>query len=193
MDILLGIFSAFGLSASAGLNAYIPLLMIALLARFTNLINLSQPWDLLASWWIIGLLLVLSLIEFFADSIPAVNHINDVIQSFIRPAAGAIAFAASADVITEVNPVLSLAAGLLIAGGVHSVKALAVRPTVTAATGGTANLPVHILEDVTATLVSVLAIILPVILIFLVLVFTGLFLAFIFRRVSRTRMRMQRP
>jgi hypothetical protein len=193
MDILLGIFSAFGLSASAGLNAYIPLLMIALLARFTNLINLSQPWDLLASWWIIGLLLVLSLIEFFADSIPAVNHINDVIQSFIRPAAGAIAFAASADVITDVNPVLSLAAGLLIAGGVHSVKALAVRPTVTAATGGTANLPVHILEDITATLVSVLAIVLPVILIILVLVFTGLVLAFIFRKMSRTRMRIQRP
>jgi hypothetical protein len=193
MDILLGIFSAFGLSASAGLNAYIPLLAIALLARFTNLINLGQPWDLLTSWWIIGLLLVLALVEFFADSIPAVNHINDAIQTFIRPTAGAIAFAANAEVITQINPVLSLAAGLLIAGGVHSVKALVIRPTVTAATGGTANLPVHILEDVTATIMSVLSIVLPVIVIALVLVITGLLLAFILRRLFSPRMRMQRP
>jgi hypothetical protein len=193
VDILLGVFSAFGLSASAGLNAYIPLLMIALLARFTNVLNLSQPWDVLTSWWIIGLLLVLSLVEFFADSIPAFNHINDAIQSFIRPTAGAIAFAASAEVITEVNPVLSLAAGLLIAGGVHSVKALAVRPAVTASTGGTANLPVHIMEDVTATIVSILAIVLPVILIALALILTGLLMAFIFRRMARTRMRTQGP
>ena len=37
MELLTGLFSAFGLSASAGLNAYIPLLIIALMARFTHL------------------------------------------------------------------------------------------------------------------------------------------------------------
>ncbi|NMC54775.1 MAG: DUF4126 domain-containing protein, partial [Chloroflexi bacterium] len=42
MDIF-SIFSAFGLSASAGLNAYIPLLIVALLAKFTDLIKLSKP------------------------------------------------------------------------------------------------------------------------------------------------------
>jgi hypothetical protein len=47
------------------------------------------PWDTLSSWWIIGLLVVLSLIEFFADKAPAVNHISDIIQTFIRPTAGA--------------------------------------------------------------------------------------------------------
>ena len=96
MDAL-GIFSAFGLSASAGLNAYIPLLVVAFLAKFTNLIHLSSPYDALTSWWAIGVLLFLSLIEFFADKIPAVNHINDIIQTVIRPAAGAIAFAATAE------------------------------------------------------------------------------------------------
>ena len=67
MDLLMGVFSAFGLSASAGLNAYIPLLVIALLAKFTPLIKLTQPWDILTSWWIIGLLVVLATIECFAD------------------------------------------------------------------------------------------------------------------------------
>jgi len=159
MDIL----AAFGLSASAGLNAYIPLLVVSLLARFTDLIELSKPWSVLESWWIIGLLIVLSLVEFFADKVPAVNHVNDIIQTIIRPTAGAILFAASAHVITEIHPVISIAAGLLIAGSVHVVKAAAVRPAVTAATGGTANIPVSILEDVISTTLSLLSVILPVV------------------------------
>ncbi len=105
---LLGVMTAFGLSASAGLNAYIPLLTVALLARFTNLIALQSPWDTLTSWWVIGVLVVLSAVEFLADKVPAVNHINDIIQTFIRPVAGAILFAASANVITDIHPILSL-------------------------------------------------------------------------------------
>ncbi|WP_322792760.1 DUF4126 domain-containing protein [Bellilinea sp.] len=160
---LLEVFTAFGLSASAGLNAYIPLLVVALLAKFTDLLTLRPPWDALESCWIIGLLVVLSLIEFFADKVPAVNHINDLIQTFVRPTAGAIAFAASANVITDVHPVLSLGLGLLVAGGVHAVKTLAVRPAVTATTGGAGNVPVSIAEDVISTVLSILAVVVPVI------------------------------
>jgi len=159
---LLGVFTAFGLSASAGLNAYIPLLVIGLLARFTNLITLAPPWDTLSSWWILGLLLILSLVEFFADKVPAVNHINDLIQTFVRPTAGAIVFAASTRVITDIHPVLALAAGLFTAGAVHAVKSLAVRPAVTVTTGGAGNVPVSILEDALATFLSVMAVVLPV-------------------------------
>ena len=159
---VLNVFTAFGLSASAGLNAYIPLLVISLLAKFTNLIKLQAPWDTLTSWWIIGILVFLSAIEFFADKIPAVNHINDVIQTFVRPAAGAIAFAASAKVLTDIHPILSLGAGLFIAGGIHAVKAIAVRPAVTATTAGVGNTPVSILEDVVSTILSIVAVILPV-------------------------------
>lgn len=169
MDIF-NIFSAFGLSASAGLNAYIPLLVVSLLARFTNLLQLKEPWDALSSWWIIGLLVLLSLIEFFADKVPAVNHANDVIQSFIRPAAGAIVFAANANVLTEISPILSLACGLFIAGGVHTVKAAAVRPAVTATTGGAGNIPVSILEDIISTIVSILSVVVPVIMVVILIV-----------------------
>lgn len=174
MDIL-GIFSAFGLSASAGLNAYIPLLVVALLARFTTLLKLHQPWDALASWWIIGLLVVLSLIEFFADKVPAVNHINDIIQTFIRPTAGAIVFAASANVLTEVSPILSLACGLLVAGGVHAVKSAMVRPAVTATTAGAGNVPISILEDIVSTIVSVFSVLVPI----LVVVFLIILIAWV--------------
>lgn len=156
-----GVMAAFGLSASAGLNAYIPLLVVSLVAKFTGLIKLSEPWDALTSWWIIGLLIALSIVEFFADKFPAVNHVNDIIQSFVRPSAGAILFAASAQSITEVHPVLSIAAGILVAGSVNAVKSLVIRPAVTATTAGAANAPVSMLEDVTSTAVSALSILLP--------------------------------
>jgi uncharacterized membrane protein len=185
MDIL----AAFGLSASAGLNAYIPLLVVSLLARFTNLIELSEPWSAMESWWIIGVLILLSLVEFFADKIPAVNHINDAIQTFIRPTAGAVLFAASANVVTEIHPILSLAAGLLVAGSVHAVKSAAVRPAITATTGGAANVPVSILEDVVSTVLSVLSVLLPV-LVGIVLLLLAIWIILWLTRRSK---RYQRP
>lgn len=162
MELLTGILSAFGLSASAGLNAYIPILVIGVTAHYTDLIQLSSPWDTLANPWILILLGVLVIIEMLADKIPAVNHINDLIQTIVRPAAGAIVFAASARVISDIHPVLALGCGLLIAGSVHVVKAVAVRPAVTATTGGAANIPVSIAEDILATVTSLLAVLIPI-------------------------------
>jgi hypothetical protein len=184
MDIF-GIFSAFGLSASAGLNAYIPLLTISLLARFTNLIKLGEPWDLLTSWWIIGLLVFLSLIEFFADKIPLVNHINDIVMTFVRPAAGAIAFASAANVITEVHPVFSIGLGLVIAGGVHVVKSAVIRPVVTATTGGAGHIPVSITEDIISTVLSILSIVLPILIACLLILITTYLIWRIWRRPKR--------
>jgi hypothetical protein len=185
MEALLGIFSAFGLSASAGLNAYIPLLVVALLGRFTNLIELKPPFDILTNWWIIGLLVVLTAIEFFADKFPAVNHVNDAIQTFVRPVAGAIVFAASAQIFSDLHPVLALAAGILTAGAVHTVKAVAIRPVVTATTGGAGNTPVSILEDIAATVVSILSILIPI-LIFIILLLVLVLVIRHYWRKSRT-------
>lgn len=163
MELLTGIFTAFGLSASAGLNAYIPLLIVGAMAHyFPNLMKLSQPWDALSNPWIILMLCILVIIEMLADKIPAVNHINDLIQTFIRPAAGAIAFAASAHVVTNVHPVLALACGLLVAGAVHVTKSVVVRPAVTAGTAGAGNVPVSIAEDIASTALSIIAIVVPI-------------------------------
>jgi hypothetical protein len=187
METLLGVFSAFGLSASAGLNAYIPLLVVGVIAHyFPNTLKLSQPWDLIANPWILILLGVLVIIETLADKIPAVNHINDLIQTVVRPAAGAIVFAASAQVVTDVHPVIALACGLLIAGGVHVTKSAIVRPVVTATTGGAGNIPVSIAEDVAATGVSLLALFVPVIIGFLFVLFIAILILWLLRRRNQT-------
>lgn len=182
-ELFTGIFTAFGLSASAGLNAYIPLLAVGLIAHYSpQTLHLTQPWDTLANPWIILMLCILVIIEMLADKIPAVNHLNDLVQTVVRPTAGAIAFAASANVVTDVSPVLALASGLLIAGTVHVAKAGVVRPLVTATTGGTANIPVSIVEDITSTVLSVLAIILPIIIGTLIVVIAAFIVYWFYKR-----------
>ena len=182
MDLLLGIFTAFGLSASAGLNAYIPLLVVGVIAHYTDWITLNNPWDFLANPWVLIVLGILVIIEMLADKIPAVNHLNDAIQTFIRPAAGAIAFAASAKVITDIHPILALICGLLVAGSVHAVKSVAVRPVVTATTGGAGNVPVSIAEDIFSTVVSILAIVIPVMIAIILVLMLVLFILWRQRR-----------
>jgi hypothetical protein len=188
MELLTGIFTAFGLSASTGLNAYIPLLVVGLVARYTSLLKLNSPWDTLASPWIILLLCGLVIIEMLADKVPAVNHVNDLVQTFIRPAAGAIAFAASANVITNVHPILALAAGLLISGSVHVVKAGLVRPMVTASTGGAGNVPVSMAEDAVSTSLSLLAIVLPLLIGTLLVVVAAFLIWRIWQKAGRFQM-----
>ena len=181
------VFTAFGLSASSGLNAYIPLLIVSLIARFTNWIELSKPWNTLESWWVIGLLIVLSTVEFFVDKVPAINHINDIIQTFIRPAAGAVVFAASSK-LADVQPVLAMAAGLLIAGSVHAAKSMAVRPAITATTGGAGNVPVSIMEDVLSTVLSILAIIIPVLVAAIIILLVAFVIWWMWRRANRKQL-----
>jgi uncharacterized membrane protein len=187
-EAISGLSAAFGLSGSAGLNAYIPLLVVALAARFPMsdpLVKLQAPFDLLGSWWAIGLIAVLLVIEIVADKIPAVDTINDGIQTFVRPAAGAILFAGSANVITDIHPILSLGAGLLVAGGVHATKAAA-RPVVTVSTGGVGNPVVSTLEDIVAVVVSLLAVVLPIVAAIILLGFL-IFIIYVVRRWRRRK------
>lgn len=182
-----GIGAAFGLASSAGLNAYIPLLIVAIAARFplTNpLLTLGEPYNVIGSWWSIGILVILLAVEMTVDKIPAVDTINDTIQTFIRPTAGAILFAANANVITDIHPVLALAAGLILAGGVHVAKGVA-RPVVTATTAGTGNWLVSIVEDITAFFVSLFSIFLPLLAIILFAIAAYLSIRWYRRRQKR--------
>jgi hypothetical protein len=166
------IATAFGLSTSAGLNAYLPLLIVALTARYTDLLHLNKPWDVMTSGWVIGALAVLLLIEMTADKIPAIDTLNDGIQTFGRPVAGAVLFAASSGVVGDVHPVLAFIAGLLLAGSVHVVKTAA-RPMVTATTAGTGNWLVSLTEDALALISTIMAILAPIF-VALVALFCGL-------------------
>lgn len=166
-----GILAAFGLAAATGLNAYLPLLIVGLLARYTGLIALKAPWSALANPVVLVVIALLLAIEMTVDKIPAVDTVNDIIQTLFRPAAGAVLFAASGNIISEVSPVLAMICGLLIAGGVHTAKAVS-RPVVTGGTLGTGNPVVSLAEDAVSGVTTVLAVVAPVVLAALILLGT---------------------
>ncbi|WP_091555702.1 DUF4126 domain-containing protein [Micromonospora pattaloongensis] len=165
-----------GLAASAGLNAYIPLLTMGLLARYTDLMQLPAGWQWLGDGWVIAILALLLAVEVVADKVPVVDHVNDMVQTFVRPTAGGLAFGAgsSAETVTVSDPGqffssnqwVPIAIGVVIALAVHGVKSAA-RPVINATTAGFGAPVASTAEDATSVLVSVLAIVLPV----LVLVF----------------------
>ena len=76
-------------------------------------------------------------------------------------------------------------AGLLVAGTVHVAKAGVLRPIVTATTGGVANTPVSIAEDVTSTLLSVLSILMPIVIGTLLIVLVAFLFYWLSKRAER--------
>lgn len=155
----MGILTSIGLAIPAGLNAYIPLLAVAIAER-AGWLQLREPYGLMGEWWAIGLIGVLLVIELVADKVPAVDHINDVIQTVIRPTAGGLLFVAVSPASSSVHPVLYIVAGVIVAGTVHAAKATT-RPAVNATTAGFGAPVVSAIEDVLATVTSVVAIALP--------------------------------
>jgi hypothetical protein len=160
-----------GLAASAGLNAYIPLLLMGLLARFTDLVDLPHGWAWLSNGWVLVILGVLLAIEVVADKVPLVDHANDIVQTVVRPTAGGLAFGAgsSAQTVTVSDPGsffsshqwVPVVAGVLIALCVHGVKAAA-RPVINTATVGFGAPVASTAEDIGSVTMSLLALLVPV-------------------------------
>ena len=171
------IITAFGLAGSAGLNAYIPLLLVSVLGKL-GVIHLNAPFDVLTNPLVIVVLAALLVVELVVDKVPGADHVNDVVQTIVRPAAGAILFAGNSGAIGNLSPELSLALGLVMAFGVHAAKAAA-RPVVNATTLGVGAPIVSVVEDVTSLVGSLLAIFLPLVF----LIFVGV-IAFVIYRVS---------
>ncbi len=181
---VLVIVTGMGLAASAGLNAYIPLLIAAILMR-ADVITLQPPYDVLGSWPAIAILAVLLIVEFVADKVPAVDSINDIVQTVIRPASGAVLFAGAVAPDSTWTAAAAVIAGLTTAGGVHAVKST-VRPVANVTTGGVAAPVLSILEDVAAIALSIAAILLPI-LAALLLIGLAIAMVFLVRAALRRR------
>jgi hypothetical protein len=163
--------TAAGLSSAAGLNAYIPMLALGLMDRFTGLVDLPAGWDWLSNDWMLVILGILLVLEIIADKIPVVDSVNDWIQTLVRPASGGIVFASGvgAETVTVSDPDsffgsdqwVSVLVGVAIALVVHLAK-MAARPVLNAATVGTAAPVVSTAEDGVAVGLAAAAIFLPI-------------------------------
>ena len=153
------LLQSIGLAIPAGLNAYIPLLAVAV-SQKAGWLELREPYSLLGEWWAIALIGALLAVELVADKVPAVDHVNDVIQSVIRPVAGGLLAVAVSPASSSVHPAVLVVAGIIIAGTVHAAKATT-RPAVNTTTAGMGAPVVSVVEDVLATIATVVALLVP--------------------------------
>lgn len=176
---MLELLTGTGLATAAGLNAALPLIVLGALDRWTGLVQLPPDWAWLSNGWVLAILGVLLLLEVVADKIPGVDHVNDVVQTVVRPTAGGLAFGAGSgsQTVAVTDPAsfftsgtwVPVAIGVLLALTVHTGKALG-RPVVNATTLGAGAPVVSAVEDGTSLALTLAAILLPV----LVLVLLGL-------------------
>lgn len=149
-----------GLSASAGLNAYFPLLILALADRATNVVNLPTPYDWLSSNTGLLVILILLPLELVPDKIARIDRLSDFVHMAIRPGAAALAFMAVAHQNDHIHLVTAMILGLVIGGAVHWLKASS-RPQITASTRGLGNPIISLLEDTLSGALAIIAIFLP--------------------------------
>jgi hypothetical protein len=139
---------ALGAGFSSGLNLYATVATLGLLERF-GVIHLPPSLHVLAHPAVLVIAAVLYFVEFFADKIPYVDTVWDMIHTFIRPPAAALLAYSAAGAA----PAQWRWAAALLAGGValtsHGTKASA-RAAVNTTPEPLSNWALSLGEDVLA-------------------------------------------
>ena len=176
MGAVTSVLTAAGLGLGAGVNAYATLLVFGLLARWNPSMFAGELARFFSTTPALIVLAVLYTVEFLADKIPAVDHVWDVVHTFIRPAAGAlVAFAAVSPDVPEGARILATIVGGGAALGAHATKS-SLRVASSVMTGGTGNPILSIVEDIFAFVNAIIAILLPwLILLLIPLVIVAIF------------------
>lgn len=153
-----------GLASATGLRTFLPLLMLAVAARFEIFgVRLIEQMDWLGSWPAIAALAVATVAEFLGDKIPAVDHALNAIGYVTRPVAGAVA---AGSVFWAVDPTAAAVAGLIVgapAALAFNAAQTGTRVTSTATTGGLGNPVVSLIEDVLAFVTVIVAFLAPIV------------------------------
>lgn len=183
-EAVVGLMTALGLSTAAGLNAYLPLLIVGGLDRWTDLLTLDAPYDTLAEPGVMLAIGAVALVDFVGDKIPAIDSVLHAIGLVVAPVAGGlVALAATGN--EAVDPAFAVVLGVAAAGATHGARSI-VRPASTAFTGGAGNPVLSLGEDAISTLLAFSAVIVPVVAFVVALLVFGL-LFWGARRVWRRR------
>ena len=191
---MLELLTGTGLALAAGLNAWIPLVVLGALDRFTGLIELPAAWAWLANEWVLLILVVLLVLEFIADKVPGLDSVNDVVQTFVRPTAGGIVFGSgtAAQTSAVADPGAFAQSGQWIPIAVGVVTALvvsltksAVRPAANVATAGMAAPVLSTVEDVASVGLVFLAILIPVVMLVVIVALAWAIFGLLRRRRRR--------
>jgi hypothetical protein len=180
-DTLLSVFLGIGLSAATGFRVFVPLLILSIAALSGNL-TLAPEFAWIGSVPALILFAAATLIEIGGYLIPWLDNLLDAIATPTAIIAGVIV---TASVITDMSPVLRWALAIIAGGGAAAIvqsSTVLTRAASTGATGGCANPVVAIIEGAGSALLSILAIVAPIVAGIIALVVVSL-LFFVSRKI----------
>lgn len=196
---MLEILTGTGLATAAGLNAYVPLLLMGIVGRI-DWIQLPAGWLWLENEWVLVILGILFLIEIVADKVPAVDSVNDWIQTVVRPASGGIVFAGgigtSTVAVDDPGEFFSSGAWIPIIIGIVlalivSLAKTAVRPVANVMTAGVAAPALSTAEDGASIALTVFAFVAPLLVLLFLAMLIFCFVLLVRKMRKRRRLREQ--
>jgi uncharacterized membrane protein len=176
MDVLTTSGLAAGLAFLSGINAYLPLLIVGILARFHIIpgLQLNHEYAFLTNTITLVVLATLTILNFVADKVPGSSAIWNTMHTLLRPIAGALV-AGAVGMDHHSLPLLILGAATATLS--HMAK-MGIRTTASAVTGSAATPVMGMVEDVGVGIGLILVFIAPLVVLFLILIFLVLFLIF---------------
>jgi hypothetical protein len=185
-EALLSLAIGIGLAAATGMRVFVPLLVLGVAARLEWL-PLSTGFQWLSSWPAIIAMAVAAVLEIGAYYIPLIDNFLDLLAGPLAVMAGIVTTAA---VITDLPPLIRWSVAIVAGGGtagvVQTVMSV-VRLKSTTLTAGFGNFIVSTFELVASFAASLIAILAPVLAIFVVIGILVLFLALTRNRASVPR------
>jgi len=160
-ESVFGILIGVGLSAAAGFRVFIPLLGLSI-AGYFQWLPLGEGFAWIASWQALVAFSVAALLEVGAYYMPWLDHALDMI---LAPAAAIAGTILTASTVGDVSPFLKWSLAIVAGGGVSSLVHLGtagIRAAVSLPTGGLANPVVSSGEGLSALILTVLAVFIPV-------------------------------
>jgi len=161
MGTVLGLIIGIGLSAACGFRVFVPMLGVSI-AALTGHLTLFPGFEWMGTWPALIAFGTATVLEVATYYIPWVDNMMDALTT---PAAVIAGIIVTASVFGDVSPFLKWPTAIIAGGGVAGivqVGTVALRAGSSGTTGGMANSLVSTMELVGSILVTVLAIVLPI-------------------------------
>lgn len=191
MDTAVSIALGIGLAAAVGFRIFLPLL-VASIAAYTGHLHLNESFAWLGSLTAITMLSVAALVEVLAYYIPAVDNLLDTVTAPLALVAGTLV---SAAVIADMPPLIKWSTAIIAGGGVAAITqgiTTLVRAKSTAFTAGLGNPVVSTVEMFAAAIISLLALLAPLVALALVVFICWLTVRLMRKFLSADRAARQR-
>ncbi|MEM9273625.1 MAG: DUF4126 domain-containing protein [Cyanobacteria bacterium P01_F01_bin.143] len=160
MEIIIALCLGIALSAACGFRVFMPPLAMSMAANYGDF-NLSPELAWLGSYPAMIVLIVAVVVEVLAYYIPVVDNLLDLIEIPTAIAVGTVLTAAN---LGDINPVLQWSLAAIAGGGTAGIIESATSMTrlaSTSMTGGIGNIFLATMEALSAAVLSILALTLP--------------------------------